>query len=101
MIKGNNQKERLQNWYKHFQGLLCKLPTIKIVDENEMIIQVIPPLYINRGYFEMYKYKLAKDVIKEGKSCGVDELRPKVLSRCNMDEIILYFCNKALLSKIK
>ena len=36
-----------------------------------MIIQVIQPLEIKRGAFEMYEYKLAKEVIKEGKSCCI------------------------------
>ena len=76
-----------------------------IEDENEMIIQVIQHLEIKCGDFEMYEYKLAKEVIKEGKSCGVDEIRPEVLKcevfRCNIDEIILYFCNKSLLDKMK
>ena len=31
---------------------------------NNMIIKVIPPLDINRRYYEMYEYTLAKDVIK-------------------------------------
>ena len=38
-IKGKNQKERLQTWYKYFQDLLGKPPNIE--DENETIIQVI------------------------------------------------------------
>ena len=99
MIKGKNQKERLQTWYKHFQDLLGKPPNIE--DENETIIQVIQHLEIKRGAFEMYEYMLAKEVIKEGKSCGVDEIRPEVLKRCNIDDIIIYFCNKALLDKMK
>ena len=97
MIKGKNQKERLQTWYKHFQDLLGK--PLNIEDENETIIQVIQHLEIKRGAFEIYEYKLAKEVIKEGKSCGVDEIRPEVLTRCNIDDIILYFCNKVLLDK--
>ena len=64
-----------------------------------MIIQVIQPLEIKSGAFEMYEYKLAKEVIKECKSCGVDEIRPIVLKRCNID--ILYICNNALLDKMK
>ena len=87
MLKGKNQTERLQTWYKHFQDLLGKPPNIE--DENETIIQVIQHLEIKRGYFEMYEYKLAKEVIKEGKSCGDDEIRPEVLKRCNIDDIIL------------
>ena len=66
MIKGKNQKERLQTWYKHFQDLLGKPPTNE--DENETIIQVIQPLEIKRGAFEMFKYKLAKKVIKKVKA---------------------------------
>ena len=57
-IKGKNQKERLQTWYKHFQDLLGKPQNIE--DENETIIQVIQHLEITRGVFEMYEYKLAK-----------------------------------------
>ena len=49
----------------------------------------------------MYKYKLVKEVIKEGKSSSVDEIRTEVLKRCNIDDIILYFCNKELLDKMK
>ena len=49
----------------------------------------------------MYEYKLETEVIKDGKSCGVDEIRSEVLKRCNIDDIILYFCNKSLLDKIK
>ena len=56
-----------------------------------MIIKVTQHLEIKCGTFEMYEYKLAKDVIKEGKSCGVDEIRSEVLKRCNIDDIILYF----------
>ena len=99
MIKGKNHKERLQPWYKHFQDLLGKPQNIE--EENETIIQVIQHLEIKCGAFEMYEYKLAKEVIKEGKSCGVDEIRPEVLKLCNIDDIILYFCNKALLDQMK
>ena len=49
----------------------------------------------------MYEYTLSKEVINEGKICGVDEIRSEVLKRCNVDEIILYFCNKPQLNKIK
>ena len=98
MIKRKNQKERLQTWYKHFQDLLEKPQNIE--DENETIIQVIQPLDIKRGALEMYEYKLAKEIIKEGKSCGIDEIRPEVLTLCNIDESILYFCNKILLDQM-
>ena len=37
MIKGRNQKERLQTWYNPLQGLLGRPPEI---DEDEPITQV-------------------------------------------------------------
>ena len=76
MIKGRNQKERLQKWYNNFQGLLCRPPEI---EEDKPITQVLPPLEIKRGPFDINDYKRAKDTIKDGKSCGMDEIRPYVL----------------------
>ena len=49
----------------------------------------------------MTEYKLLKYIIKEGKSCGMDEIRPKVLKRCNLDATILQFCNRGFINKQK
>ena len=67
IIKGINQKERLQTWYTYFQGLLGR-PEI---EEDEPITQVLLPLKIKRGPFDINEYKREKDIIKEGKSCGL------------------------------
>ena len=93
-----NQKERLQTWYNHFQGLLGWPPEI---EEDEPISQVLPPLEIQRGPFDINVYKRTKDTIKEGKSCGMDEIRLEVLKRCDIDAIVLQFCNRALIDKAK
>ena len=53
-LRKEPKKKRLKTWYKHFQNLLGKPP--KIVEENEVIIQVIPTLSIKREAFEMYEY---------------------------------------------
>ena len=98
MIKGRNQKERLKIWYNHFQGLLER-PTK--IEEDEPIIQVLPPLEIKRGTFDINEYKRAKDTIKEGKSCGMDEICPEVLKRCDLDAIVLQLCNRAHDDKAK
>ena len=98
MIKGRNQKERLQTWYNHFQGLLGRPPEI---EEDEPITQVLPPLEIKYGPFDINEYKRAKDTIKERKSCGMDEILPEVLKRCDLDAIVLQFCNRALIDKAK
>ena len=39
--------------------------------------------------------------IKEGKSFGEDGIPPEVLKRCDVDEIILDFCNQALIDNRK
>ena len=75
MIKGINQKERPQTWYTHFQGLLGRPPAI----EDDPITQVLTSLEIKRGPFAINEYKRTKDTIKEGKSCGMDEICPEVL----------------------
>ena len=49
----------------------------------------------------MTEYKFANDIIKEGKGCGMDEIRPEVLKRCKLDATILQFCNRAFINKEK
>ena len=41
------------------------------------------------------------DTIKEGKSCGIDEIRPEVVKRCDLEAIDLQFRNRALIDKAK
>ncbi len=41
------------------------------------------------------------DSIREGKCFGEDGIPPEVLKRCDLDEIILDFCNQALLNNEK
>ncbi len=38
----------------------------------------------------------AKKTLTEGKACGEDGITPEILKRCNLDSIILEFCNIAL-----
>ena len=68
------------------------------IEEDEPITQVLPPLEIKRGPFDINEYKRAKDTIKDGKSYGMDEIRPEVLKRCDLDAIVLQFCNRALIN---
>jgi len=95
IIKGNSQEERLKSWYTHFQRLLGNPPNIG--SETEEIPQIIPPLDIKTGAFDKGEYKKAKEALKEGKSSGADEIRPEVLKRCDLDDIVLEFCNAALI----
>ena len=93
-LKGDTQQERVQNWFKHFQTLLGAPPDIG--NETEEMPQVFQDLPIKTGPFDMGEYAKAKKSITEGKSCGEDGVTPEVLKRCNIDSIILDFCNAAL-----
>ena len=52
-------------------------------------------------HFVINEYKREKDIIKEGKSCGMDEIRPEVLKRSELDAIVLQLCNRSLIDKAK
>ena len=99
MIKG----KITNNDYKHgiiiFKAywVVIDNPT-EIEEEGEPNIQILQPLEIKCGVTEQ---KLAKDIIKEGKSCGMDEFPPEVLKGCNLDSNIIQLCNRALINKEK
>ena len=78
-----------------FQGLLGKPPYID--DEDEDILPILEELNIKTGPFNQEEYDKAKKSLVEGKSCGEDGIPPEVLKRCDVDEIILGFCNRALI----
>lgn len=65
---------------KTFQAYLCK------------------DLNIREGPFSKEEYEKAKKFLVEGKTSGEDGIPPEVLKRCeDLDEIILDFCNRALM----
>ena len=96
-IAGNTQQERLQNWHKHFMGQLGNPPNSDSEDND------IPPIFtdlgITEGPFDLEEYVKAKKSLTEGKSCGEDGVTPEILKRCDLDSIILDFCNKALTNR--
>ena len=94
-LKGKTQQERIGNWYNHFQTLLGKPPDI--VNEDEEIPTILNNLGITECAFIQEKYQRAKKAIMECKACGEDGVSPEVLKRCQVDDIILEFCNTALL----
>ncbi|XP_072022739.1 uncharacterized protein [Amphiura filiformis] len=94
-LKGNTQSERVTNWYNHFKGLLGSPPDID--DEEEEITPILDELDIKVGPFDKEEYEDAKASLVEGKSCGEDNIPPEVLKRCNLDDIVLGFCNDALI----
>ena len=94
-IRGNSPAERIKNWHDHFAKLLGTPPIVDNIDEE--IEPIFHNLDINSEPFTLAEYKTAKAVIKEAKACGDDGIAPEVLKRCDLDEIILDFCNNALL----
>ena len=99
LLQGTSQKERVQNWYNHFKDLLGKPPDISDVDEE--IDPILTNLDIKTGPFEHEEYIQAKRSLVEGKSCGEDNIPPEVLKRCDLDDIVLKFCNDAFVNRRK
>ena len=93
-IAGDTQQERVQNWYDHFVGLLGSEPDAS--DANVVIPPIFKNLGIEDGPFDEEEYAKAKKTLTEGKSCGEDGITPEILKRCDLDSIILKFCNIAL-----
>ena len=60
---------------------------------------IFAELPIRTDAFDWDEYQAAKRADKEGKSFGEDGILPEVIKRCNIDDIILEFCNGALLSR--
>ncbi|XP_072016329.1 uncharacterized protein [Amphiura filiformis] len=98
-LKGDAKEDRIQSWFNHFQELLGEPPVV--TDEDEDIPTIFGELPIRTNPFDKEEYQKAKEAIKEGKSFGKDGIPPEVIKRCNLDEIILDFCNKAFVSNEK
>ena len=94
-IRGDSPADRVRQWQHHFATLLGSPP---IVEDHgpEDIEPVNSHLDIETGPFTLEEYRTAKTSIKEGKACGDDNIAPEVLKRCDLDHIVLDFCNNAL-----
>ena len=98
-ISGANAEERILEWFNHFDNLLGKAPIVE--DENENIPLVLENLEINDGPFTNNELQAAKKKLKNRKSPGPDGIPPEVIKCCNLDDVILYFCNKALIDGLR
>lgn len=94
LTEGSSPAERLNNWKKHFAGLLGQPPSVP--DANITIRNIHPPLDIDINPFTPEELAQAKKQIVEGKAFGDDGISPEVMKRVDLDEIILKFCNDAL-----
>ena len=94
LVEGGSSAERVENWKKHFSGLLGQPPAVP--DANIPIRDIHPPLDIDTNPFTLEELRLAKKQIVEGKAYGDDCISPEVLKRVDIDDIVLKFCNDAL-----
>ena len=83
--------------FSEMSEIVVVIIIIIINDENEEIDPILDDLDIEIGPFTQEEYQEAKSSLVEGKSCGEDCIPPEVLKRCNLDDIILEFCNQTLL----
>lgn len=60
------------------------------------IVQQHEHLNINTSLFTKYELEIARSAIKEGKAFGDDKVPLEDMKRCDLEDIILHLCNKAL-----
>ena len=97
-LEGDTQTHnRVRNWYNHFKGLLDNSSSFN--SETEDIDPIFTDLNIKTGPLTSEEYTKAKKSIREGKDCREDKIRPKILKWCKIDDLILNFCNTALIKR--
>ena len=94
LIDGGSAEGRLKSWQEHFTKLLGQPPS---VPDQELEVPVIhPPQDISVDLFSKDELVEARMKIKEGKAYGDDGIAPEILKRVDLDDLILRFCNRAL-----
>ena len=95
-VAGNSPKERTNTWFSHFKNLLGNAPPVD--DSEEDIPDIIANLDIEDGPLTMEEHLHAKRSLKLGKCAGPDNIPPEVLKTCDLDDIMLSFCNQVLMN---
>ena len=99
-IPGNSAEEQISTWFSHFKNLLGNAPAVDDVDDNYLAEDVIlSGLDIYDDPFTIDDLASAKSSLRSGKSTGPDKIPPEVLKACDLDDIVLEFCNQALMNK--
>jgi len=75
-------------------NLLGKAPNIEQGDVD--LVDILQDLQIDDNNFTLEEMAKVKKQIREEKKSGSDNIPPKVLKRCNLDDIFLNFANKLL-----
>ena len=95
LVKGETPDERKKTWFNHFSNLLGAPPEVD--DPDEEIPAVFSNLNIPDGPFTVAEYQQVKSSLERGKGAGPDEIPPEVFKYCDVDDMVLAFCNRALL----
>ncbi|KAJ8351146.1 hypothetical protein SKAU_G00226220 [Synaphobranchus kaupii] len=98
-VAGNSPEERMNTWFNHFRNLLGTDPTVEGAEEE--IPAVLTHLNIDDGPFTAAELARVKSTLKQGKSAGPDCIPPEVLKNCDLDDITLETCNRALMKNNK
>ena len=95
LVEGGSAEGRLKSWKDHFTKLLGQAPSVP--DEDVCIPIMHPTQDISVAEFSKGELEEARKMIKEGKAFGEDGVAPEILKRVDIDDLILDFCNKALI----
>ena len=98
LVEGGSAEERRKNWLNHFKNLLGSPP--EGAPDDLEVGSKGPPLDIDTSPFTIEELREARKMTKVGKACGDDGFPPEVLKWCDLDDILLELCNKALLEKV-
>ena len=64
---------------------------------EEDVPAIFQGLVIDDGPFTTSELANGKSTVKKGKSAGPDGIPPEVLKNCDLNDLILEFCNLALM----
>ena len=95
-ISGNSAQDRVNKWQAHFKNLLGEQPPDSLDDQIIQQMFYEPEHDISTAPFTAEELREAKRRIKDNKACGEDGIPPEVLKRCDLDDIVLKYCNTAL-----
>ena len=96
-IKGKSPEERNSHWFDHFKNLLGS-SELRSEVETEYKGPALYNVVIADNEFSLSEVVVARKQVKEGKAPREDGVMPELLKRINIDDIILTFANKLLLT---